>query len=342
MPGRRLTVQLEYAPSAPKPKAVKTVDRAGLATLTGQVLDAIVSCCPHQLPLDPQCRYTENGVPVVPGEGLWKTVVNLRTYGIMLADPLNGQAGWFGALDEHGLFAMMALRLKVDRGYISEIETVIARPELPSKPGGIRLSTQTMFMPPLNVDLNPDGFNKPAEALMRHSPVNRKDMTSAVQRYFDAFERKDGTLAPLAKGCIRRENGVMACNNAQGPVIDKSKPQFSLFARDCAGELTTGFLAGIAKFRLHRTLVVDESQGLTLDLALLNNPGTSKSVTVDGAGEIALPASLRASWTDFHAQLFKFEAGKITHIEGLVRRVPYGQKSGSRPRSPVLSHCLNK
>ena len=149
-----------------------------------------------------------------------------------------------------------------------------------------------------------------------------------IERYFDAFAHKDGSVAPLAPGCIRRENGVMACNNAQGPLIDKSKPQFRLFARDCAGELICGFLAGIAKFRPHRTLVVDESLGLTLDLALLDNPGTAKSVTVADVGDILLPASLRAPWTDLHAQLFKFEGGKISRIEDLVRRVPYGQKSG--------------
>jgi hypothetical protein len=254
--------------------------------------------------------------------------MGLRGYGITLADPQTGQAGWFGALDEHGLFAMMALRLKLDGGFISEIEAIIPRPELPSKAGGISSSTQTMMMPPPIADLNSAGFEKPAQPLMRRSSANRSDLTAAVERYFEAWARKNGSFAPLAPGCIRRENGVLACNNAQGPVIDKSKPDFRLFTRDCAGELTTGFLADVEKLRSHRTLVVDESQGLVLDLALLDNPATARSVTVAAAGDIALPASLRMPWTDLHAQLFKIETGKITYIEGLVRRVPYGQKSG--------------
>jgi hypothetical protein len=185
-----------------------------------------------------------------------------------------------------------------------------------------------MYMPLPIADLNRDGYDKPAQALMRRGSVTRNELTASVERYFEAFARRNGSLAPLAPGCIRRENGVLACNNAQGPVIDKSKPEFRLFARDCAGELTAGFLAEIEKLRSHRTLVVDETQGLVLDLALLDNPGTTRSVTVAGAGEIALPPSLRTPWTDLHAQLFKVAAGRITHIEGLVRRVPYGQKSG--------------
>jgi hypothetical protein len=328
VPGHRQTVQLAYAPSAPPPKPIKAVDRAGLTVLTGQVLDAMIACCPHKLPLAENCRYTENGIQVVPGEGLWKTVMGLRGYGITLTDPQTSQAGWFGALDEHGLFAMLALRVKLEGGLISEIEAIIPRPELPAKGGGISASVQTMYMPLPIADLNRDGFDKPAQVLLQHTSAKRNDLTAAVERYFEAFSRKDGSLAPLAPGCIRRENGIMACNNAQGPLIDKSKPEFRLFARDCAGELTAGFLGGVAKVRSRRTLVLDESQGLVLDLALFDNPATAKSVPVAGAGEIALPASLRTPWTDLHAQLFKVEAGKITHVEGLVRRVPYGQKSG--------------
>jgi len=111
-------------------------------------------------------------------------------------------------------------------------------------------------------------------------------------------------------------------------MVDKSRPEFRLFARNCAGELTAGFLAGSIKLRSHRTLLMDESQGLVLDLALMDNPGTAESVTVAGVGDVAVPRSLRTPWTDLHAQLFKVESGKITHIEGLVRRVLYGQKSG--------------
>ncbi len=109
---------------------------------------------------------------------------------------------------------------------------------------------------------------------------------------------------------------------------DKTKPTFRLFSRDCAGELDAGFLAGLTRLRTYRSLLVDQAQGLVLDLAVIDNPATVKTVNVAGVGEVSAPSTFLAPWTDLHAQLFKIESGAISHIEDLVRRVPYGQMSG--------------
>lgn len=328
VPGRRQTVRLDYAPAAPPSKPARAADRNGLVALAGQAVEAIIEGCTHRVPLADDFRYTENGVSVTPGEGLWKTAVGVRRYGIALADPQTGQAGWFGALDEQGLFAMLAVRIKLARGRIAEMEAIVARPELPAKGAALSTATQTMFAPPLLADLDATAFAEPHPVLLRRAAASRRDLMAGVDGYFEAFVRRRGALAPLGPGCIRRENGHLACNNPDGPAVDESKPAFRLFARDCAGELDAGFLASLVTLRGRRSLVVDESRGLVLDLALLDNPATSTSTSVAGVGELAVPASFRAPWTDLHAQLFKLQGGKIAYIEGLVRRLPYGQASG--------------
>jgi hypothetical protein len=126
---------------------------------------------------------------------------------------------------------------------------------------------------------------------------------------------------------VRRENGILACNNPEGPLFDEAK-SFRLFARDLPGEMQAGPLSTLLKLRSHRSLLVDEQQGLVLDLALLDNPGNVRSVEVAGVGEATVPRPFLSPWTDMHAQLFKIESGKIAYVEGIVRRVPYGQKSG--------------
>ena len=328
-PGRPMTVQLDYAPAATPSKPVTVSRRSGIIELTKEVLNAMKDCCPCSLPLADGFRYTENGIPVVPGEGLWKTVVDLRDYGLFLADPRGEEAGWFGALDEYGRFTMLALRMKLEGGLISELETIIARPERRPAGEGFSRDISTMFMAPLLIDLNPDAFNRPDPALMRHvaaAPGN--ELTETVNRYFNAFTRKDGTLAPFARDCIRRENGVRTCSNSDGLQVDNARPEFRLFTRDCADELNIGFLASLTKLRTHRPLLVDETQGLVLDLALIDNPATTKAVEVGGVGKVAAPGLFLAPWTDLHAQLFKIESGAISYIEGLVRRIPYGQMSG--------------
>ena len=335
-PGRPMTVSLDYATTGAPSKPVTSGNRSGLIDLTGQVLDALKDCCPCSLPLADGFRYTENGIPVKPGEGLWKTVVDLRGYGLFLADPRTGQAGWFGALDEYGRFTMLALRLKLEGGLISELETVIARPERRPAGEAFARDVATMYMAPLLVDLDRDAFNRPDPVLTRPvASASGNELTETVNRYFRAFTQKDGSLAAFAPDCVRRENGVPTCNNPDGLQVDKAKPEFRLFTRDCAGELGIGFLASLTRLRTHRPLIVDETQGLVLDLALIDNPAATKTVEVAGVGDVAVPRLFLAPWTDLHAQLFKIETGAISHIEGLVRRVPYGQMSGWKTATQV-------
>jgi len=53
-------------------------------------------------------------------------------------------------------------------------------------------------------------------------------------------------------------------------------------------------------------------------VVLRDNPATNRSA----------PTEFLAPWSDLHAQLFKVEAGRIMHVEELVKRLPYGRDSG--------------
>ncbi|MFO1400336.1 MAG: hypothetical protein U1F06_07865 [Steroidobacteraceae bacterium] len=338
VPQRPPTVSLTYAATRPPAKPVPTATRAQLRALTTRVLDGLVRNAPWDLPLAPGVRYTENGRDVALGEGLWKSLVGLRGAGTFLADPATGQAGWYGALDEFGLFAALALRYRTAGGLVTEIETLIARPEVEAVvkshgDGGseveLKGATYTMFVPPLLANLDPQGFAAPDPALSaKGNATPRAALLAAVEQYHEAFTARAGARAPLAAGCRRRENGVAASGNAQAPALDPAVPGFRLYAADCAGELDAGFLARVARLREHRTWLVDEAAGLVLDLATLDNPATTRAVEIPGTGRVQVPASCLAPWTDLHAQLFRIDGGRIRHIEDLVRRVPYGQGTG--------------
>jgi hypothetical protein len=335
---RAPTVSLTYASTRPPSKPVPTATPAQLQQLVQRILDAMIRNEPYGLPLATRVRYTENGIPVSLGEGLWKSLVGLREYGIFLTDPANGQGAWVGTLDEFGLFAALVLRYRTEGGLITELEALIARPEIEAVVKSqtaagaeveLKGATYTMFVPPLLANLDPAAFAQVDPALLRKAGrTSGADMRGAVDRYYQAFTARNGSLAPLAAGCRRRENGVAASGNPQGRSVDPEKPEFRLYASDCAGELDAGFLARLVQLRERRTLLLDERQGLVLDLALLDNPGSAVSVDIPRAGRVKVPDSCLVPWTDMHAQLFRIDAGRIAHIEGFVRRVPYGQGSG--------------
>lgn len=326
--GRPMTVDLTYQPTRPKARPIKANSYDSLVAVNQQVLDAVINDCACQLPLADDVRYTENGVPVKPGSGgLWKTIKGVRDYSIHLADPETQQAAWVGTLNENGLFAAVAMRIKIRDGYISEIENIIARPEKSGKWGELAGATFTMFVPHLLSDLNEDGFDKPAAALLkRTSRASKKSLTDAVDGYFNAFSNRDSSLAPLADGCVRRENGRFLVMQNGIPVSTQAPLQNS--SGNLTGWLDAGFLAGLTSVSERRSLLVDRQQGLVLDLSLVSNSARNKNVNAGGAGKVPVPDTFLAPWTDLHAQLFKIVSGKITYIEDLVRRVPYGQKSG--------------
>ena len=327
-PGRLQTVRLDYDRTAPAPQPIAVTDHNGLRALTEQVVDAIIADCPCRVPFAGTVRYTENGVAAKLGEGLWKTAVGRRGFAVTLADPATGQAGWMGTLDEYGLFALMALRLRLQGGLISELEVIIARPQAPSRSGDLAGATATMFTPPLIADLDPDGFTQPDPALGRPAAAVRGELTGVVDRYFRAYMGRTSADVRFAPGCRLRENGVAASGNRNGSVVDPARPEFRLFARDCAGEIDAGYRAALTRLLERRDLVVDEMQGQVLHLGLVDNPATIRSVAVPGVGEVAAAEAFRIPWTDLHVQLFKVDSGAIAHIEGLVRRLPYGQGSG--------------
>jgi hypothetical protein len=321
------TTRMDYARTAPLLPPVKT-DRAALLDLVDKTVEALIRCCPCDLPFAQGAVYTENGVRLAPGEGLWKTISGRGAYRIALADAATGQAAYYGDIDEHGQFGVLALRLKVVDGRIAEMELVIARPERWADPTQMGEATSAMFIALLLADLDAKAFAAPNPALLSApaKKTSRADLLGAVERYFEGFAAKSSAKVPFAEGCTRRENGVPASNNPNGPRVDPEHPGFGVFAAGCADQLDAGYVAALSAVR-RRPLVVDEEAGLVFDLALFDHAAPIAPVSVKGAGDIAVAASFREPSTDIHAQLFKIDGGRIVAIEDIVRRVAYGQAS---------------
>jgi len=313
---------LPETPSSPGP-----CNRDCLYAFVDKFFDAMLSRCICNLAMSPDAKYTENELAVKPGEGMWKTFSGRGTYRVYLADPANGEAGYYGDITEDAglLQGVMALRIKVKDHRITEIETITVREQKRPK-GGLGMNTAGVMTPRMIDELDPKGFISPSAALLEPlaAPETREQLTTATNAYFEAFSQGKGSLAPFDAQCSRRENGFAATNNPDGPVPDKTQPAFHVFSGSCAGEIDRGFFSALSKVRDARPLVVDEKQGLVLNLALFDNEGNLKSVAVAGVGTVAVSSEFLRPITFMAPQLFKIEGGKIREIEGVSWAVPFG------------------
>jgi hypothetical protein len=102
-------------------------NRACLENVVDQYLAALSARDPKRLPLSADVRYTENDQFMEVGDGFWKTVEGPGNYKHIFADPEAGQVAFMGTMREAGAPLLMSLRLRIELGRITEIESVYYR-----------------------------------------------------------------------------------------------------------------------------------------------------------------------------------------------------------------------
>ena len=102
-------------------------DRACLEGIVNQYLAAVVAHDPKRLPLSDDVVYTENDQVLKVGDGFWKTAAGIGNYKHIFADPEFGQVAFMGTMQEAGSPLLLSLRLRIELGRITEIESVYFR-----------------------------------------------------------------------------------------------------------------------------------------------------------------------------------------------------------------------
>ena len=102
-------------------------DRTCLKGLLDQYLNAVVKHDPSSAPLFVGFRQTDNAVVVRPGTGTWKSVTALGQLQRRYLDPVSGQAGYFGLVEEGSGQAIVTVRVRIENRKITEAEWYLAR-----------------------------------------------------------------------------------------------------------------------------------------------------------------------------------------------------------------------
>jgi hypothetical protein len=191
--------------------------REVLRGLVDRYFAALAAHDPSGLPLAPNARSTENGVELAVGKGLWQTagkallrrvLVDTRRCGTHASavleerfdsatvGPANTLSGTKPLPAEGTLRPILfGVRLRVEGGRISEIESIIAREREFAFDAGGALATK---------DQDWESLLPPEEQ------SSRLAMVAAADDYFGMFAAAPMVRTPFASPCDRWENGMFA------------------------------------------------------------------------------------------------------------------------------------
>ena len=259
------------------PAAIKPCDRACLVGILDGYMNAMFKHDPKAVPpLSIDVRMTENTAVMDVGEGmLWRSKTGPTSFKIAVADPIEGQVAFQGRLTVQGRDNLVALRLKVDRGKISEIEQLWA--------GSIAPQAIELLTTPRTV-LTEDA--PPAQR------VSREIMFRVANSYFDALEGDSGKIGAFADDCDTKIFAFMKrIRPRRALILDEQKQivgAFPLFVHDgtrrgAAADAPPGMLQNLVTmetFSVRGGLIhhVEAAPFVTIPYGLVNGwtPGSGR------------------------------------------------------------------
>src|SRR5579875_2102839 len=282
-------------------------DRACLEGLVNRYLEALVAHDPKGLPLSKDLKYTENDQVLDIGDGFWNTVTGPGNYKHYFADPVTEQAAFMGTMKEADHLVLMALRLKVELGRITEIETSYYRPG-GGGPSGVP-------------DL--DKLGKP-EALWLEPPpgprATRQQLIATAHAYFAGLERNDGKgYYPFTDDCDRIENGAHTTNN---PAIQARSGGFNAMALSCKPQFESGYYAVVSRIHHRRYPLVDEERGVVWSYAIFDHARNLPVIHLTNGQTVEMKGFNRPSSIEV-TEAFRIEGGKIRRVEMVGSGVTY-------------------
>jgi hypothetical protein len=247
---------------------VKPCDRACLVGFMDQYIDALIARDPSRLPVAEEVFFTENTARLRLGEGsLWHRDLKATPFRITVADPQTGQVAAQTVLDIAGKPALVAIRLKVERRMLTEVEQLF----------DANVAPQAMEL-----------LTTPRPALLADVPArersSRDTLIYAANAYFDALTGEDGHIAPFADDCVRHEQGYQTVANktpgrfAPSPAPPPTEGPMAKFSMmTCEQQISTGIFNFITRI-WPRRLVVDEQKGLVAGFASFIENGDKRHV----------------------------------------------------------------
>jgi hypothetical protein len=292
-------------------------NRACLENLIDQYLTAVVAHDPKRMPFSADVKYTENYQPLDIGDGFWKTVQSRGKYTHIFADPEAGQVASMGTMIEADQPLLMSLRLRIELGRITEVESLYYR----AGGGG-----------PNNI-AEMDRPRVPEEMWFKTIPpaqrMSRQELIAVADGYFTGLQKNDGKgingtgTYPFTNDCNRIENGSLTASAPRRPNL--APDAIDAFAMDCMTQFKLGYYFVVQSIHGRRYPVVDQERGVVWAHGVIDQGTVNSGVLSDGrpykfAG-FNRPSSI------LFTEAFLIEQRKIRRVEMVGPSVPFHMNS---------------
>jgi len=280
-------------------------DRACLEGVVNQYLAALVKHSPAGLPLSEDVKYTENDQELKVGDGFWKTAEGVGHYTHIFADPDAGQVAMMGTMMEAGGPILMSLRLRIELGRITEVESVYF------KPGGGGPNNIA------SVDAQAKAEDIWYTTIPPAQRLPRQQMISIADAYFSGLQKNDGKgvngtgTYPFTNDCHRIENGSPTTNVPRP--ANEPPNTVNGFAMDCMAQFKLGYYFVVQSIHDRHYPLVDAEHGIVWSHAVFDQGTVNSGVLSDGR-----PYSFRGfnrPSSILVTEAFLIEGGKIRRVE---------------------------
>lgn len=288
-------------PFAPKALASGPIpvdcDRACLEGLANDYLNALVAHDPKKLPLAADVRYTEQDQVMDVGDGFWGTATEVGHFRACFSDPVVEQIGCIVTMHEGDHLLIMGLRLRVELGRITEIETNYYRQGGGGPSGIAALDAKT-----------PDPIW--TQTVPEDQRVSRAKMIATANMYFAGLENNDGKgNYPFADDCNRVENGMQTTNN---PTLSPNAA-FNAFGMSCMAQFKSGYYAVVTRIHHRRFPIVDQERGVVWANVVFDQNGTVQEEHLTTGQTVSMKGFNRPDSLEV-TEAFKINGGLIHRI----------------------------
>ena len=218
--------------------------REGLKAITDNFFTALEAHNPSGLPLAFGAKYTENGLEVAIGKGVWETA-GKTTFKRGMVDTEKCGTHTQAIIEEKGNPMLYGVRLKIDNEKVSEIEAIVVR------------GKQVLDVPAILATKDQDW----EVILPPEERSSRLAMMAAADDYFRLFVKeqkpKVSELA-FSNFCDRWENGAQTTKGGTNQGV-------AMPAHNCSPKGFADMTHGPRRF------LVDEETGVVVVYVLFNN-----------------------------------------------------------------------